>query len=152
MGDLFSAVFASGKVFPLSVGGGDVAEGDLRAYLLQTGVNPVDVLLFVEDEVCKLLLTVHEDQPVVEVGGTVVRLDDAHARETPVDVLVGDVVFSAQIPAREVKITNKKIKNDFFPDLFIVILFYYKHQTRQDLPAISEKLKRFNGYFFSCLP
>ena len=76
---------------------GNIAILDLRADLLEPCVDPVHLFLFVEDEVCKFLLPVDQDQPVVVIGGAVIRLAFTDTTESPFYILIGDTVFPAEI-------------------------------------------------------
>ena len=61
-------------------------------------MDAVNVLFFVEDEVCKLLAVVHKNETVVIISGAVVRLALAYAGESTVDVLVRDAILNAEVP------------------------------------------------------
>lgn len=64
---------------------------------MQLRVDVVNVLFFVEDEVCKLLAVVYKNETVVVISGAVVRLTLAYAGEGTVNVIVRDVVLDAEV-------------------------------------------------------
>ena len=115
---LFAPAFLS-KIPPFTISWRDISECDLRADLLQSGVDSIHILFFVEDQICKFFFTVHEDQTVIKICGTVVRLHDADSGEAPVDVLVGDAVFSAEIPVIQAELTEPD-SADLFRAVIIV--------------------------------
>ena len=63
--------------------------------------NFFHVFLFIEDQVCKFLLPVDKDKPVVVIGRAVVRVALAYPAEGTFDVIIGNVIFDAQIPVEK---------------------------------------------------
>ena len=77
------------------------------------------LFLLVEDQVGKFFLTVDEDEPVVVIGGAVVRLALADPAEAALDVVIGNVIFYPQIPVIQAQLAQADT-----PDLFSGLIVF----------------------------
>ena len=96
-----------------------IAELDSGMIRLQQLQNLFHILFFVEDQIGKFLLPVDKDQPVVVIGGAVVRLALADPAEAALDVVIGNVIFDPQIPVIQAQLAQTDT-----PDLFSGLIVF----------------------------
>ena len=96
-------------------------------------MDSIHILFFFKDQVRKLLLTMHKDQPIVKKCRAVVRLHNTDARKPAIDEFIGDAVFSAEVFVIQTELAKsdttdrfsgvivvdvRLIVNDFFVNVF----------------------------------
>ena len=89
--------FFSTNIF-FAVSRRDIAVFDLGAYFRKPFMYKIYVLLFVENKVCKFLFIVNKYESVIVIRGAVIGLALAYSCKAPVDILIRNIVFYAEIP------------------------------------------------------
>ena len=79
---------------------------DLRPNLFQPLENTVCHFFLVDDEVGKLIFSVHKNNAVIVIGRAVIRLAFTDANEAAVDVVIGNVIVLSKIAVIQRELTE----------------------------------------------
>ena len=74
-------------------------------------MDEIHFFLFVENQIGKFLIPVHKDESIVIIGRAVVWLALTDAGKGPIDILIGDIVFLAQIPIEKAQLSKPDATN-----------------------------------------
>ena len=89
-----------------ALGRRDKAHGHAGRAIGEFGESLVGLFFLVEDEVGEFFFPAHEDQAILVDRGTVVGLRLADADESALDIVVGDVVFHAEVAVIEAQLAE----------------------------------------------
>ena len=106
-------IAASGEETTFSVGRGDITERDLWPDFLQASVDAVNLFFFFIDKIGEFLFSMHQDQSVIEIRGTVIRLDHADTRKAAVDILVRHKILPPKVPVIQTQLPKPDAPNIF---------------------------------------
>ncbi len=109
----------SAKISSLAIGGRNVAELDFGTYFGKPFVDKVNILLIVENQICKFLIAMDKDKPVIVVSGAVVGLTFAYSGKAPVDILIWNIVFPPEIPVIKAQL-SESYSADFLAGIEVV--------------------------------
>ena len=96
----------SAQISSFAVSRWNISVLNFRANFRKPLVYKVNILLLVENEVCKFLFIVNKYESVIVIRRTVIGLTLAYSCKASVDILIRDVIFYAEISVIKAQLTQ----------------------------------------------